>query len=74
MKLKEETPNPFDLWSGTYRVTNRDPYQSIDLIECYKSCIGQNKLGRGTDARGRKNRLSTFYFNLIFNCYYHINN
>jgi hypothetical protein len=33
------------LTCGTYRVTNRDPYQSIDLIEYYKSCIEQNKLG-----------------------------
>ncbi len=38
---KEETPKPIDLWPGTYRVTNRDPYQLIDLIEYYKSCIGQ---------------------------------
>ncbi len=44
---KEETPNPIDLWPGTYRVANRDPYQSIDLVKYYKSCIGQNKLGRG---------------------------
>jgi hypothetical protein len=46
--MKEETSNPIDLWPGTYHVTHRDPYQSIDLIEYYKSCIGQIKLGRGS--------------------------
>jgi hypothetical protein len=43
--IKEKNQNL--LTYGTYRVTNWDPYQSIDLIEYYKSCIGQNKLGRG---------------------------
>jgi hypothetical protein len=45
MKKKPQTLLTYG--PGTYRVTNRDPYQSIDLIEYYKSCIGQTKLRRG---------------------------
>jgi hypothetical protein len=45
--FKEEKLNPIDLRRGTYRVTNRYPYESIDLIEYHKSGIEQNKLGRG---------------------------
>jgi hypothetical protein len=51
LALKKKPKTLLTYGPGTYRVTYRDPYQSIDLIEYYKSCIGQNMLGRGRQTR-----------------------
>jgi hypothetical protein len=52
------------LTGGLKRVTSRDPYQSIDLIEYYKSYNGHKELGRGRqalEAAKVKIFLSNFY-------------
>jgi hypothetical protein len=48
---------------GLKRVTSRDPYQSIDLIEHYKSDNRYNELGRGRQAlEGAKVNFFSFHF------------
>ena len=48
---------------GLKRVTSRDPYQSIDLIEYYKSYNRHKELGRGRQAlEGAKVNFSLFDF------------
>jgi hypothetical protein len=39
---------------GLKRVTSRDPYESIDLIEYYKSYNRDNELGRSRQALADK--------------------
>ncbi len=44
------------------RVTSRDPYQSIDLIEYYKSYNRHKELGRGRQsARARESQFFTIF-------------
>ncbi len=51
-KVKKEknqtllTYGPIDYWLGSNREPIQEPYQSEDLIEYYKRCIGQNEQRR----------------------------
>jgi hypothetical protein len=58
IEKKEETP------FGPKRVTSLDPYQSIDLIEYYKSYNSHKELGRGRQAlEGAKVNIFSIFYN-----------
>jgi hypothetical protein len=44
---KEKNQTLLTYGPGANRELSREPYQSEDLIEYYKRCIGQNEQGRG---------------------------
>jgi hypothetical protein len=62
-KFSQKKKDQTLLTGGLNRATSRDPYQSIDLIEYYKSYNRHKELGRGRPAlKGAK----VNFFLLIF--------